>query len=296
MGGEDEDDETLETTDFNWSDETTFLQPSIPVLKPVTFKMTSPSNQSIQIEDQVSRTALKLSHVIEQHILKVEGTLEDKKQNCSLQADVESLQKSVIGIEETIQQLSNEELDSQSALVQFTLKSIEDLEKDAISLEARLQSSSSDSDVDFKTLSASLTGCRTQLVTLHTQAQSLSAKIERVVVERRKRITEIKRYQSLLIDLEQWLGEAQATLTTEIRLTSVQIVRDQIRASESLEKDLKARSHQLEHLLQEVSQFAGFTDVEPLVTDMQSNLGSLHSVMEDAHHCLQSRLRSLQVH
>ena len=117
-------------------------------------------------------------------------------------------------------------------MLQFTLKSIEDLEKDAISLEARLHSSSTGSDVDFKTLSASLTGSRTQLVTLHTQAESLTAKIERVVVERRKRITEIKRYQSLLIDLEQWLGEAQATLTTEIRLTSVQIVRDQIRASE----------------------------------------------------------------
>ena len=117
-------------------------------------------------------------------------------------------------------------------LLQFTLKSIEDLEKDAISLEARLQSSSSASDVDFKSLSASLTASRTQLVTLHTQAESLATKIERVVVERRKRIGEIKRYQALLIDLEQWLGEAQATLSTEIRLTSVQIVRDQIRASE----------------------------------------------------------------
>ena len=116
--------------------------------------------------------------------------------------------------------------------LQFTLRSIEDLEKDAISLEARLQNSSSASDVDFKSLSASLTSSRTQLVTLHTQAESLTNKIERVVLERRKRINEIKRYQSLLIDLEQWLGEAQATLTTEIRLTSVQIVRDQIRASE----------------------------------------------------------------
>ena len=116
--------------------------------------------------------------------------------------------------------------------MQFTLKSIEDLEKDAISLEARLQSNSSASDVDFKSLSASLTASRTQLVTLHTQAESLATKIERVVVERRKRISEIKRYQALLIDLEQWLGEAQATLSTEIRLTSVQIVRDQIRASE----------------------------------------------------------------
>ena len=78
-------------------------------------------------------------------------------------------------------------------------------------------------------------------MTLHTQAESLTNKIERVVVERRKRISEIKRYQSLLIDLEQWLGEAQATLTTEIRLTSVQIVRDQIRASEVRQHTLRVK-------------------------------------------------------
>ena len=83
-------------------------------------------------------------------------------------------------------------------------------------------------------------------MTLHTQAESLTNKIERVVVERRKRISEIKRYQSLLIDLEQWLGEAQATLTTEIRLTSVQIVRDQIRASEVRQHKLRIRT-QLKH-------------------------------------------------
>ena len=111
------------------------------------------------------------------------------------------------------------------------MKSIEDLEGEAISLEKRLQSSGL-SDLDFKSLSASLTGCRTQLVTLHTQAEAQRTKIDRFVVERRRRVGELKRYQSLLIDLEQWLGEAQATISTEIRLTSVQVVRDQVRASQ----------------------------------------------------------------
>jgi len=81
-------------------------------------------------------------------------------------------------------------------------------------------------------LSATLTGNRTKLVTLHTQAEAQKARIERYMIERRKRITEIKRYQALLVDLEQWLGEAQATISMEIKLTSVKIVRDQIRASE----------------------------------------------------------------
>ena len=195
-------------------------------------------------------------------------------------------------------------------MFQFTLKSIEDLESEAISLEKRLQSSGL-SDLEFKSLSASLTGCRTLLVTLHTQAEAQRTKIERSVLERRRRITELKRYQSLLIDLEQWLGEAQATISTEIRLTSAQVVRDQVRASQvsvrvrrtfffisvqSLEKDLATRSHQLEHLLREVSQFVGFSDVSSLVTDMQTNLGSLYSVMAEAQLCLSSKLRNLQVH
>ena len=89
--GDEDDEPALDKTDFNWSDETTFLQPNMPVLKPVTFKMTSPRNQSIQIEDEVSRTALKLSHVIEQHVIKVEGTREDRKQNCSLQVHIVTL-------------------------------------------------------------------------------------------------------------------------------------------------------------------------------------------------------------
>ena len=102
---------------------------------------------------------------------------------------------------------------------------------EAISLEKRLQSSGL-SDVDFKSVSATLTGCRTHLVSLHTQAESLRTRMERCVGERRRRISEIKRYQSLLIELEQWLVEAQATITTEIRLTSARVVRDQIRASQ----------------------------------------------------------------
>ena len=87
-------------------------------------------------------------------------------------------------------------------------------------------------EIDFMTLSANLTSCKTKLVTLHTKADNIHSKIERYRDERRKRLNEIKRYQTLLIDLEHWLGEAQSTISTDIKLTTVKIVRDQIRASE----------------------------------------------------------------
>ena len=82
------------------------------------------------------------------------------------------------------------------------------------------------------TLSASVTGCKTQLVSLHTMAENHKTKMEICKSERKRRVQEIKKYQTLLIDLEQWLGESQSTISTEITLTSVKVVRDQIRASE----------------------------------------------------------------
>jgi hypothetical protein len=38
--------------------------------------------------------------------------------------------------------------------------------------------------------------------------------------------------QTLLVDLELWLTETQAAIAAEIKLTSVQVVKEQIRASQ----------------------------------------------------------------
>merc|ERR1712045_135293 len=149
-------------------------------------------------------------------------------------------------------------------------------------------------DIDFKTLSADLTTCKTKLVTLHTIAETENSKIERFKAERKKKVNEIKRYQAMLIDLEEWLGEAQATIRTDIRLTTVKIVRDQIRASETLAEELQSRSHQLENMIRDMEQFTVYPDVEPLVADMKDNLGSLQSVMEEAQECLMNKLKNLQ--
>merc|ERR1712128_59762 len=293
---------------MGWTDESTYLSPNIPVMKPMKFKICTP-NDNIQIESHLTKTAQSLSNTIKnhmreqnkmnkseagEHIIGLSSQHKDDDLRNSLKVDMDNLQKAIANIDETLQQLTNEEIDGQLAVVKYTLKTLEELETEAISIEARLQKVPSGNDVDMSSLAATLTGNRTKLITLHTQAEAQRARIERYMTERRKRISEIKRYQTLLIDLEQWLGEAQATISTEIRLTSVKVVRDQIRASESLEQDLRARSNQLEHLLKEVQQLVGYVDVQPLVQDMTSNLGSLHCVMEEAQQCLEHRLKNLQ--
>merc|ERR1712227_87593 len=206
---------------------------------------------------------------------------------------VDDLKKSSAELEEALQKMSSEDLDSQYTMVQFFLKSIAELEIEADRIAKKL-SESSNQDIDIMTLSASVTGCKTQLVSIHTMAENHKTKMERCKSDRKRRIQEIKKYQTLLIDLEQWLGESQSTISTEITLTSVKVVRDQITASEILEEELRTRTEQLKNMIEDIGKFQGYSDVEPLVEDMQSNLGTLYEVMQDAQQCLALKLKNLQ--
>ena len=62
-----------------------------------------------------------------------------------------------------------------------------------------------------------------------------------------------------------------------------------------MEEELRTRSDQLKHMIEDIGKFQGFSDVEPLVVDMRSNLGTLHEVMQDAQQCLALKLKNLQV-
>merc|ERR1712176_1016763 len=282
----------LEQSDFSWTDESAYLKPNIPVLKPLTFKMTS-MHKSVQVESSVSNSAKFLSSIIKGSVQKSDN-FSHENQVSPLKVSLSNLQSSTDNLEETLQRLSSEDLDSQFALVQFTLKSIGDLETEANRIEKELIEEKNN-EIDFMTLSANLTSCKTKLVTLHTEADNVHSKIIQYRDERRKRLNEIKRYQTLLIDLEQWLGEAQSTISTDMKLTTVKIVRDQIRASEVLALELNARSSQLEGMIGEIDNLVSYTDVEPLVDEMKGNLKTLLKVMEEAQQCLDLKLKNLQV-
>merc|ERR1712083_978518 len=208
--------------------------------------------------------------------------IRSKDEQGQLQVELESLAAGVTHVEETLQRLSDEQLSGQLAVVKYALATLEELETEA------------GSAVDRQTLSASITSCRTRIVTLNTQALASKGRLEGYMAERKKRVIEIKRYQALLVDLEAWLGEAQSTISSEIKLTSAKVVRDQIRASQTLEADLRSRSGQLDHLLKEVDGLSTYTDVQSLVHEMKDNLGTLMEVMKEAQACLAQRLANLQ--
>lgn len=306
--------ESVETSEssqiYNWSDESTYLSPNIPLFKPPPLKVPAPKESDSQIQ-YLSQCTTSLTKNICENILSRPSPVEEHTQNIGsdgqdrklgstegvskkqLQDDIADLEQSVLVSEENLQKLSEEDIDSQLALTKYTLKSLEDMEKDAIKLEGRLQTLTPGPDT--QAMSASLTGTRTSLVTLHTQAEAHTARIARYKRERMKRVEEVKKYQSLLIDLEHWLVETQRTITTEIRLSSVKAVKDQIRASETLEQDLRVRERQLNDLLVECNHLIPYTDVQEMAGKMAAHLNVLKTTFDDAQQILQVRLKNLQV-
>ena len=110
----------------------------------------------------------------------------------------------------------------------------------------------------------------------------------------KKFVMELRTYQVLLDDVQRWLKDAQTTISREIKLTSKKVVKSQIRGIENLEKNLCARSAQLEHLLKGVLKLTDGRDGQSLANHMIYNLGSVFDVMEGLHLYLRLSLEQLQ--
>merc|ERR1719234_675221 len=245
-----DDGDGLEENEYNWTDESTYLSPKFPVLTPSPLRIKVPTDPDMQIKqltEQVrsfSATITTNNDAMKDHInnnnpgtlIRDPTNIRSKDEQGKLQVELESLAAGVTHVEETLQRLSNEQLSGQLAVVKYALATLEELEKEAQGAEVKLaQETEAGAAVDRQTLAANLTSCRTRIVTLNTQALASKGRLEGYMAERKKRVIEIKRYQALLVDLEAWLGEAQSTISSEIKLTSAKVVRDQIRASQTLE-------------------------------------------------------------
>merc|ERR1719193_1887123 len=281
-----EDGDGVDEHEYNWTDESTYLSPKIPVLTPSPLRIKVPTDPDIQIK-QLTEQVRSFSATIETNndamkdhinnnnprtLIRDPTNVRSGDERHQLQVELDSLTAGVSHVEETLQRLSDEQLSGQLAVVKYALATLEELEKEAQSAEVKLaQETEAGAAVDRQTLAAKLTSCRTRIVTLNTQALVSKGRLEGYMAERKKRVVEIKRYQALLVDLEAWLGEAQSTISSEIKLTSAKVVRDQIRASQTLEADLRSRSGQLDHLLKEVDGLSTYTDVQSLVHEMKDN-------------------------
>ncbi len=174
---------------------------------------------------------------------------------------MEDLAANISEIEAVLETLPDEEVDSRlemckvginancahfgqlktnpSQLMQMSAAALEGLEAAASDLEARIAADGADalgSDADAQAMSVAVTGAKTRLVTARTQAEKAAAKTERAVAERRRRRRLLGEYQSLVLEMEHWTLEARGKAAAAVKMSSLRAVRDDIHATEVIEK------------------------------------------------------------
>ena len=108
------------------------------------------------------------------------------------------------------------------------METINKLEEASSNLEKEIQRNVE--EPDSLILSASITSCKTQLVTLRTDSECQLTKNERSKKEKSRRLADLKRYQSILSELDTWLVTTQTSISSQIEISSVKIIKEQIRS------------------------------------------------------------------
>ena len=117
----------------------------------------------------------------------------------------------------------------------MSIETLDKLSSTADDLEARIASERErepSAETDLLELGSDVTAAKTQLVAARTAAEKCRVASERCLGERRRRAKELKDYQALVLDLEQWVLGAQGQLGAEIKMASVKAVRDNIQVAE----------------------------------------------------------------
>ena len=83
-------------------------------------------------------------------------------------------------------------------------------------------------------MSSQVTAAKTDLVKSKTAAEKLRGQLELGLEERRKRNGELKKFQGLVSDLEQWLLSVQGQLGAEVKMANIKAVRDNLKVNEVL--------------------------------------------------------------
>jgi DNA repair exonuclease SbcCD ATPase subunit len=198
-------------------------------------------------------------------------------------------------VETDLDKLNKEQLDDRLLKIENVMESLDQLGPRLINADSQVrQLTVEDPEADL--LSATVAGLRTRHATLESQANRFKQKVKDADRDKTRRDEELRRYQSLLVDLDQWVNSTRNKLKTVLpKFTSVKAVLKEMDSSKTLEKDLIERSTQLTELVNRCAELRAFSETAPLAEQLYSHLSVLQQSFTEAGAQLQSRLVFLQV-
>ena len=114
----------------------------------------------------------------------------------------------------------------------ISIETLDRLETKSLEVEETIKKAPEELELDVENLSKDVAEAKTSAVILRRDADKLRTLVEAYIRERRRRNEEIKQYQSLILDIEQWLLETQGRLGAEVKMSSIKAVRETLKGNE----------------------------------------------------------------
>ncbi|XP_063591340.1 titin-like [Penaeus indicus] len=149
-------------------------------------------------------------------------------------------------------------------------------------------------DSEMLNMLATVSGLKTRLKTLRSEAEGKKNDIETKQSESEQQKFHLIEYQQLLQDLECWVTETYSQITADVCLGSVTAIREQITLNQNLQRDLVRRENQLTELRSKCERVQGDAHIQSLAQEMTDHLAFLSQTICDTRLVLQNRLHQLK--
>ncbi|TRY78862.1 hypothetical protein TCAL_15308 [Tigriopus californicus] len=260
----------LQNLPYNWSDESTYLKVEIIREEKVEIKTLQETPQRIRSEELMNL------------------------QN-SIQVDIGHLENDVREIEKILSGMSNDDADRQLAITKITVDTLDAMESSADDIANRMNAIPEQERQELGELETALKGLKLAIVQDKITADKIRMSVENYVNERRKRNDEIKSYHNMLVDLEEWLLEAQGSLGAEIRMYTIKAVRENMKKHKDYANGLSEKREDVNQMLQQCSRLAQYPDVSEPVNHLSRHLTAVGEAIDDFKGVMNLRNRALQV-
>ena len=134
-------------------------------------------------------------------------------------------------VESVLVSLPDEDVDSQLAMTKVSIETLDALDAEADDLTRRLKGSAV-TEIDLDVLKSDVHASKSSIVQLRTDAEQLRAMVEEYVGQRRRRREEVKKFQSTVVEIQQWLNQTRTTMCKEVKIYSIEDVNQNMRLNE----------------------------------------------------------------
>uniref|UniRef100_A0A0K2VC80 Uncharacterized protein n=1 Tax=Lepeophtheirus salmonis TaxID=72036 RepID=A0A0K2VC80_LEPSM len=211
----------------------------------------------------------------------------------NFQVLVSELSEDVTDLGILLKGLNENDISEAIASTQYALKSVNEFNKEADKLELRIKESGLNSS-EVSSLTNEIFDVKKEIKSFDNKVKSLEISMQNYMKDSQSRKEEIRKYHSLLLDLEGWCDGIQLTNKIEPAQAKDYYTKS-LNSAKVLEYDLNSQSQELSSLIHEAQALSEFGDVKKMSETLIKRLKDLKAIVDHTSSMLPERINILKV-